>query len=46
MHFDPLIQWSIFLVCFGIFIYLASLAARTARVGRKKDRKGETEKQG
>ena len=46
MHFDPLIQMGIFLVCFGVFVYLASLAAKTARIGRKKDRKGEAEKQG
>ena len=46
MHFDPLIQIGIFLICFGVFIYLASLAAKTARVGRKKDREGESKKQG
>jgi len=43
MHLDPLVQWGVFWVCLGLFLYLASLAARNVRIGRKKDRKHEHE---
>ena len=43
MHLDVLVQWGIFLVCFGLFVYLASLAARNVRIGRKKDRKHDSD---
>jgi len=43
MHLDPLVQWGVFLVCFGVFMYLVSMAVRNMRFGRKRDRKHEHE---
>ena len=43
MHFDPIVQVGVFLVCLGVFIFLASHAAKKLRVGRKREKKHDHE---
>jgi len=43
MHFDPIVQIGIFLVCLGIFVFLASRSVRTPRVERKREERDKHE---
>ena len=43
MHFDPLIQFGVFLVCLGVFAFLVGQAVKAVRFGRKPAKKHDHE---
>ncbi|MBN1856792.1 MAG: hypothetical protein JW846_07565 [Dehalococcoidia bacterium] len=50
LHLDTLVQLGVFLVCFGVFVWLSSKAALNMRLSRQvekkhdKDRKHDSER--